>query len=168
MALKFISFHFTLRKVVIIMANPFNSFNTVGRLVDDPKIIANADGSKRTYVKLALTRDYQTNGKYEADFIDFEGFIPAPKADANGNVRTYGGVYEYMKKGQFVALNFEMRSCTYQAKDDAGNPLVKEDGTPKMTGRTYNHIREIKLIGGNKKPEAAETEKANEPAEQAA
>lgn len=132
------------------MANPLNSFNVTGRLVSDPKIVDNSDGSKRTYVKLALARNYKTNDEYGADFIDFEGFIPAPK-----NGKTFGGVYNYMTKGNLVGINFELRSTTYQAKDENGQLLVKEDGSPKMTGRQYNQIREIKPLTW---PEKAEDE----------
>lgn len=121
------------------MANPQNSFNTFGRLVTDPVFKDNKDGSKRVYIKLALNRNYKDKATdtYGADFIPFEGFIPKDKTKSR---------FYTVHQGDIVSVNFELKSDTYQAKDKDGNLLVKDDGTPQMTGRVYQRITEIDYV----------------------
>ena len=94
------------QKEVIIMATK-NQGTLIGRLSDEVKVVENKDGSRKVYATVAVERDYQNeDGTRPVDFIQSEGFIPASR---KGN-----GVYDYMAKGDLVAIAFSVRPNSYE------------------------------------------------------
>lgn len=84
-----------------------NQGTLIGRLSDTVKIVENKDGSRKVYATVAVERDYKNeDGTRPVDFIQSEGFIPASH---KGN-----GVYEYMNKGDLVAIAFSIRPNSYE------------------------------------------------------
>lgn len=70
------------------MANPRNLVVGHGRLGRDATFRQNSDGSTIVFLSLMVNRNYQTNGKFEADTMNFQKFIPASNK----------GQLEYYKK----------------------------------------------------------------------
>ena len=94
------------QKEVIIMATK-NQGTLIGRLSDEVKVVENKDGSRKVYATVAVERDYKNeDGTRPVDFIQSEGFIPASR---KGN-----GVYDYMTKGDLVAIAFSVRPNSYE------------------------------------------------------
>lgn len=88
------------------MMNMRNYGISEGRLVDDPTLFPNSDGSKKVKVKLGVRNNYKnSDGTYGTQFIQFDGFV---KKDATSN-----GVYDSMHKGDLVAIRYEVRSNNY-------------------------------------------------------
>ena len=84
-----------------------NQGTLIGRLSDSVKIVENKDGSRKVYATVAVERDYKNeDGTRPVDFIQSEGFIPAS--------RKSNGVYEYMNKGDLVAIAFSIRPNSYE------------------------------------------------------
>lgn len=83
-----------------------NNGTLIGRLSQDVKFADNKDGSRKTYVTLAVERDYKTEEGRPVDFIQVEGFIPATKSD--------NGVYDHMKQGDLVSIAFSVRPNSYE------------------------------------------------------
>ena len=82
-----------------------------GRLVKDPVLFENSDGSKKVFVTLALRDNFKNaEGEYASQFIQFEGWV---SAEAKGN-----GVYDFMKKGDMVALQYTVISNQWTDKND--------------------------------------------------
>lgn len=124
------------------MANVRNFGIALGRLVADPKVFDNADGSKKVRFTLAVRDNFKTQGEYKSQFIPFEAFIPAGKGL---------GVYEYTKKGSLVDLEYSVRSSV-QEKDGQKNYFI-------------NHlVTSVELLDG-KKAETAEAAPAEAPVE---
>lgn len=89
------------------MANVRNFGVILGRLVADPMVFDNADGSKKVRFTVAARDNFKTQGEYKSQFIPVEAFIPAGKGL---------GVYEYTKKGSLVDLEYSVRTSV-QEKD---------------------------------------------------
>ena len=84
-----------------------NQGTLIGRLSDEVKVVENKDGSRKVYTTVAVERDYKNeDGTRPVDFIQSEGFIPASR---KGN-----GVYDYMAKGDLVAIAFSVRPNSYE------------------------------------------------------
>ncbi len=81
-----------------------NSVTLVGRLTSDPDVRVNSDGSYRTLIILAVSRDYRnSDGIYEADFIRcvlWNGIAEATK--------------EYCHKGDVVGIKGKLQSRNYE------------------------------------------------------
>ena len=82
------------------MANVRNFGVILGRLVADPMVFDNADGSKKVRFTVAARDNFKTQGEYKSQFIPVEAF----------------GVYEYTKKGSLVDLEYSVRTSV-QEKD---------------------------------------------------
>ena len=77
-----------------------------GRLTRDVVLLTNRDGSRKALFTIATQCNYKgSDGKHPVDFINFEGFIPA----GNSN-----GVYDYLKKGTMVGIEFTIKSSRYE------------------------------------------------------
>lgn len=77
-----------------------------GRLTQDVTLLPNSDGSQKALVKVAVKNNYKNkNGEYDTQFIPLEGFIK--KGDNPG-------VYALMHKGDLVAIQYDVRSSSYQ------------------------------------------------------
>ena len=87
-----------------------NLVTLTGRLTKDPVVFENADGSKTVMVDIAVQNSFTNkDGKRDSQFIKSQAFV---KADAKSL-----GPYEYIKKGDLVGLNGELRSTQYVSKE---------------------------------------------------
>ncbi len=84
-----------------------NNVTLVGRLTHDPEVSMNTDGTCRTLINVAVSRDYRnTNGIYETDFIRcvlWNGIASATK--------------DYCHKGDVVGIKGRLQSYTYENEE---------------------------------------------------
>lgn len=126
-----------------------NSVTLVGRTTRDPKIIENKNGGKTVLFTVAVERNYKdSEGNRPTDFVPVKAFIQ-DKAKSNGP-------YDYLKKGQLIAVEAELRSSQYE-KD--GETVYGLDVVVKQSGLT--------LLERAKGAAAPAAEKAEAPAEDA-
>lgn len=103
-----------------------NVSTLVGRLTRDPQIIDNKNGGKTVLFTVAVERSYKDkDGNRPTDFVPVKAFVQ-DKAKSNGP-------YDYMKKGQLVAVEAELRSSQYE-KD--GETVYGLDVVVKQNGIT--------------------------------
>lgn len=93
------------------MVNQRNFGIVEGRLVRDPKIFTNADGSKNIKITLAARRNFKnkSTGMNDPDYVSLEAFV---SADTKG-----AGPYDYMHKGDLIGAEYTVRSNAYTDKD---------------------------------------------------
>lgn len=92
-----------------------NNVTLVGRLVRDPEVKEYEDGSFRTTVDLAVSRDYRNNdGVYDTDFIRCILW--------NGIANT---TKEYCHKGDVVGIKGRLQSRNYQNDNNETKYLVE-------------------------------------------
>lgn len=100
-----------------------NTSTLVGRLTRDPQIMENKAG-KTVLFTMAVERSYKDkDGNRPVDFIPVKAFI-TDKAKSNGP-------FDYMKKGQLVAIEAELRSSQYEKDGETVYGLdvvVKQNG----------------------------------------
>ena len=83
-----------------------NNVSLAGRLVRDPEIVENKKG-KTVLFTVAVERNYKdSDGNRPVDYVPVKAFI---REGAKSN-----GPYDYMVKGQIVAIKAELRSTQYQ------------------------------------------------------
>lgn len=81
--------------------NPLNNGIAIGRLASDHKEFANSDGSKSIMFTLMIQDNFKgADGTYGAHALDFRAFAPK-----DGGTK----VYDYLTKGQLVAVTYEPR-----------------------------------------------------------
>ena len=84
-----------------------NSVTLVGRLTQEPEVKENTDGTSRTIINLAVSRDYRnSDGLYETDFIKcvlWNGMASAAK--------------EYCHKGDVVGIKGRIQTRTYEDEE---------------------------------------------------
>ena len=98
------------------MANVQNLGIATGRLSKNVTAFANADGSRKMMVSVAVPNDYKgKDGKTSSEFVSLEGFVPAGKGD---------GVYALMHKGDLVSIQYKVVSNNYTDKD--GKPVYAQ------------------------------------------
>ena len=103
-----------------------NSVTLVGRTTRDPKIVENKNGGKTVLFTVAVERNYKdSEGNRPVDFVPVKAFIQ-DKAKSNGP-------YDYLKKGQLIAVEAELRSSQYE-KD--GETVYGLDVVVKQSGLT--------------------------------
>jgi single-strand DNA-binding protein len=79
----------------------------MGRLVSDPELKTTASGVECTNFRIAVDRSYAKKGEErKADFIDIVCWR-----------QTAAFVCRYFSKGSLIALEGELQTRTYQAKD---------------------------------------------------
>ena len=126
-----------------------NSVTLVGRTTRDPKIVENKNGGKTVLFTVAVERNYKdSEGNRPVDFVPVKAFIQ-DKAKSNGP-------YDYLKKGQLIAVEAELRSSQYE-KD--GETVYGLDVVVKQSGLT--------LLERAKGAASAKEEVAEAPAEDA-
>ncbi len=85
-----------------------NSVTLVGRLTSEPEVKELSDGTYRTSILLAVSRDYRNSeGVCEADFIRcilWNGIASATK--------------EYCHKGDMVGIKGKLQSRTYETENN--------------------------------------------------
>ena len=83
-----------------------NTVSLAGRLVRDPEIVENKKG-KTVLFTVAVERNYKdSEGNRPVDFVPVKAFI---REGAKSN-----GPFDYMVKGQLVAIQAELRATQYQ------------------------------------------------------
>lgn len=83
-----------------------NNVSLAGRLVRDPEIVENKKG-KTVLFTVAVERNYKdSDGNRPVDYVPVKAFI---REGAKSN-----GPYDYMVKGQIVAIKAELRATQYQ------------------------------------------------------
>lgn len=90
------------------MFNIDNYGITSGRLVSDPQVYDNADGSKKIRITVAAANNYKNrDGSRTSQFLPLEDFIPARRA------RKGNGVYDLMHQGDKVTVQYTIRNNNY-------------------------------------------------------
>ena len=83
-----------------------NTVSLAGRLVRDPEIVENKKG-KTVLFTVAVERNYKAeDGTRPVDFVPVKAFV---REGAKSN-----GPFDYMVKGQLVAIQAELRATQYQ------------------------------------------------------
>ena len=83
-----------------------NTVSLAGRLVRDPEIVENKKG-KTVLFTVAVERNYKdSEGNRPVDFVPVKAFV---REGAKSN-----GPFDYMVKGQLVAIQAELRATQYQ------------------------------------------------------
>ena len=83
-----------------------NTVSLAGRLVRDPEIVENKKG-KTVLFTVAVERNYKdSEGNRPVDFVPVKAFV---REGAKSN-----GPFDYMVKGQLVAIQAELRAIQYQ------------------------------------------------------
>ena len=78
----------------------------IGRTVRKPEIRENESGVKTVLMTLAVNRGKNKDGEQLVDYIPVKGFVAK---DAKSN-----GPYDYIGKGQLVAIQGKLRSGSYE------------------------------------------------------
>jgi len=99
-----------------------NNVTLVGRLTHEPVVKSLSDGTYRTTINLAVSRDYRNNdGVVDADFINcvlWNGIASATK--------------DYCHKGDVVGVKGKLQSRTYET-DDKEKKHILEVVAEKVT-----------------------------------
>lgn len=99
-----------------------NNVTLVGRLTSEPEVKETSDGTCRTAITLAISRDYKnSDGIYEADFIKcilWNGIASATR--------------DYCHKGDVVGVKGKLQSRTYET-DNNEKKYVTEVIVDKVT-----------------------------------
>lgn len=125
-----------------------NNFGTsTGRLTREPVVFENKDGSRKVLFTLAVPNNYKNKeGKRDANFIAYEGFVNADKVGL--------GVYDYMHTGDLVSVSYSVRSKNYTRKD--GTAVYEQ----------ILQVEDVELRESQKKGTKAVAETAEMPADQ--
>jgi single-strand DNA-binding protein len=83
-----------------------NNVNLMGRLTRDPELRHTQSGVPVVSCALAVNRDFKTNGKNEADFIDIIAWQKGAEFAS-----------AYFRKGQLVAVQGRIQSRKWTDKD---------------------------------------------------
>ena len=107
-----------------------NNVTLVGRLTQDPEVKESADGTKRTIICVAVSRDYKNqDGIYDADFIRcvlWNGIASATK--------------DYCHKGDVVGIKGKLQSHSYETEDNQ-KKFVTEVIVEKVTFITPTTVK---------------------------
>ena len=89
------------------MMNLSNFGVVTGRLVKDPAVYTNSDGSRKTKITIATQNNYRNSqtGEKEAQFLPLEYFTPADRDDLQ--------VFNYMYKGDKVTIQYTLKNVQY-------------------------------------------------------
>lgn len=96
----------------------------IGRLVRQPKVYENRDGSHKVLYTLAVTRNFSNKeGKRDSDFVNLEAFLPARSQPDQS-------VYSCIRVGELVAVRYTIRTSTYtdaNGESRFGTSLLTQD-----------------------------------------
>lgn len=83
----------------------------IGRLVRQPKVYENKDGSHKIFYTLAVRRGFPNKkGKRDADFVNLETYLPASNTLEQS-------IYSRLRVGTMLAARYTLLSSSYT---DAG------------------------------------------------
>ena len=81
--------------------NTCNYGVAIGRLVRQPKVYENRDGSHKVLYTLAVNRNFQNKeGRRDSDFVNLEAFLPAGR-------KVDQSVYSRLRVGELVAVRHQ-------------------------------------------------------------
>ena len=106
-----------------------NTVSLAGRLVRDPEIVENKKG-KTVLFTVAVERNYKAeDGTRPVDFVPVKAFV---REGAKSN-----GPFDYMVKGQLVAIQAELRATQYQKDGETiyGLDVVVTNGGVSLMNR---------------------------------
>lgn len=87
--------------------NTCNYGVAIGRLVRQPKVYENRDGSHKVLYTLAVSRNFQNKeGRRDSDFVNLEAFMPAGR-------QVEQSVYSRLRVGELAAVRYTIRTSTY-------------------------------------------------------
>lgn len=122
---------------------PNNNAMLIGRVVADPYVFENKDGSRTVKFTCAYDRDVfdKQTGNALCGFVDLKGFVPAG---------TDHSVYDYLTRGTLVAVSYEGRNEHFV--DEAGE---------------HHHVvalivRDVRLLARSRKAQGAAEAEAPE------
>ena len=113
-----------------------NTVSLAGRLVRDPEIVENKKG-KTVLFTVAVERNYKTeDGTRPVDFVPVKAFV---REGAKSN-----GPFDYMVKGQLVAIQAELRATQYQKDGETvyGLDVVVTNGGVSLMNRPADKAEE--------------------------
>lgn len=85
-----------------------------GRLTKDPVVFKNQDGSRKIMFTIAAQDNFKSgDGKNGTQFIPVQAFVSKDRAD--------NGVYDLLKKGTLVSVEYQVRNNNYT--DKSGNAV---------------------------------------------
>lgn len=91
-----------------------------GRLVEDPKVFKNRDGSRNVVFHVAVSNNYkEKDGHRGSQFLPFEAFVYSNSVTKNDDGSEYLGVFSRIHKGDKVSVQYTVRNNNY--KDKEGN-----------------------------------------------
>lgn len=109
-----------------------NNVTLVGRLTGEPEVKENNDGTCRTSIVVAVSRDYKnSDGVYDADFIKcilWNGIASATR--------------DYCHKGDVVGIKGKLQSRSYETENNE-KKHVTEVVVDKVTFITSNAKKEV-------------------------
>lgn len=90
-----------------------NQFIAIGRLVSDPTVFDNADGSKKVRFTVAAKDNFAgKDGKKDSQFLPMEVFRSAKAVTASGL-----GIYANLHQGDLVAVSGQIQNNNYTDKN---------------------------------------------------
>lgn len=135
------------------MLNMRNYGVVEGRLVREPAVFQNGDGSKKIKFTVAAQDNYKSttpDGKKEkgSQFINLEAFVPA------GRDKT---VYDLMHKGDMIGAQFSVRTNNYEKNGEIvyDQVLFVESVDLKETKSAVEARRAAQPTGQDTQPVAA-------------
>lgn len=118
-----------------------NQFIAIGRLVSDPTVFDNADGSKKVRFTVAAKDNFAgKDGKKDSQFLPLEVFRSAKAVTASGL-----GIYANLHQGDLVAVSGQIQNNNYTDKNgDKHYELVLHVETCEfMESKTVTEQRQI-------------------------
>ena len=101
-----------------------------GRVVKDPTVKENHDGSHTYLFKVAVDRDYaDRDGKHQTDFISFQGYV-----GKNMSAK----VYDYVKRGNMIEVTYTTQSYTKVVPAKQVMEMLKSSGV--KDGKTGEEV----------------------------
>ena len=135
--------------------NTCNYGVAIGRLVRQPKVYENRDGSHKVLYTLAVSRNFQNKeGKRDSDFVNLEAFLPARS-------QVDQSVYSRLRVGELVAARYTIRTSTYtdaSGESRGGVSLLTQDvelleGKPRAADQPARARESDEPKGGMELPE---------------
>ena len=135
--------------------NTCNYGVAIGRLVRQPKVYENRDGSHKVLYTLAVSRNFQNKeGKRDSDFVNLEAFLPAAR-------QVDQSVYSHLRVGELVAARYTIRTSTYtdaSGESKFGVSLLTQDvelleGKPRAADQPARDRESDEPKGGMELPE---------------
>lgn len=109
-----------------------NNVTLVGRLTSEPEVKTSSDGTLRTSIMIAVSRDYKnSDGVYDADFIKcvlWNGIASATR--------------DYCHKGDVVGIKGKLQSRNYETEEKEKRYITEVivDKVTFITSNTKNAV----------------------------